>query len=140
MKKFFTFAAIFAFFSVIGTAIAVQSPLGSYIATNVSGYLAPLNLTTTSELVTSAGGTSSVLAASGVPFVVKATAGRIVEVNVISASGVGAIYDVATAASAVAANQIAAIPATVGTYRLDFPASTGIVINPSSSVMSISYR
>jgi len=85
-------------------------------------------------------GTATYLAVSGVPQLVKAGIGRIAKVNVISASGVVTFYDVATAASAASANKIAIVPATVGTVELDFPVTTGIVIDPSSSVVSFSYQ
>jgi hypothetical protein len=140
MKKlhFFVLAAVLALVGS-GVAISGQGPMQAYSAVNPSGYGAPQNLDAMGNTLVSTGSTS-IEAASGAAFVVKATPGRIVAVNVISASGVGAVYNTATAASAAAANQIAAIPATVGTYTFDWPASAGIVINPSSSVISVKYK
>jgi hypothetical protein len=141
MKKAFQLfiAAIIIGLVGAGVVTAGQNPLQSYSAVNTSGYGAPQNLDAMGNTLVSTG-TTSIEAASGVAFVVKATPGRIVAVNVISASGVGAIYNAATTGTAAATNQIAAIPATVGTYTFDWPASTGIVINPSSSVISVKYK
>jgi hypothetical protein len=65
--------------------------------------------------------------------VVKPTPGFVVRVSVVVAgSAAGTINDAATVAAAVTANVIAAIPATVGTYSIEFPATSGIVIKPGS--------
>lgn len=124
--------------AAFGNASAAQN-VYSYIARYVSGGAALLTVEPQGSLLV-ATGASAVNAASGVAFVTKASAGRVVQVNVISASGVGAIYDSATVASGVAATQVAAIPATVGTYTYDWPMTRGIVINPSSSVISVKYE
>lgn len=86
------------------------------------------------------GTASAINNVSGVPAVISAVPGRIVRINVLSASGVGAVYDASTVASGVAAVQVFSIPATVGTYELDWPMKNGIVVNPSSNVLSISYQ
>jgi hypothetical protein len=95
-------------------------------------YLKPLPVVTTPPL--------AINAISGVARVVSATPGAILQINVITASGVGAVYDSSTTASGVAATQVFAIPATVGIYQLNWPMTRGIVVNPSSSVVSVSYR
>lgn len=74
--------------------------------------------------------------------VIKPANGCLVSVNVTTAGSQGAIYDVATTGGTAAANEIAIIPATVGTYYYQcFPFFTGLVVAPGSSqVVSISYR
>lgn len=141
MKKLFQAFVLVVAIGILGSGVvtAGQNPLQSYSAVNVSGYGAPQHLDAQGNLLT-AQGTSTINAASGAAFAVKASAGRLVAVNVISASGVGAIYDSATVGSGVAAVQIASIPATVGTYVFDWPAASGIVIDPSSSVISVKYQ
>lgn len=74
--------------------------------------------------------------------VVKATNGCLVSVNVTTAGAQGAIYDITTAGAAAAANEIAIIPAVVGTYYYQcFPFFAGLVIIPGAAqVVSISYK
>lgn len=112
----------------------------SYIAKAFTGGSATLLNTDTQGALLTSQGNSAINAISGVPVVVKASAGRIVKVSVISASGVGAIYNAATTGAANASNQIGVIPASVGVTSFDFPASAGIVVNPASSVVSVSYQ
>lgn len=84
--------------------------------------------------------TSSLNIATGT--VVKPANGCLVSVNVTTAGSQGAIYDTAALANDAAANLIADIPATVGTYYFQcFPFFTGLTVVPGSSqVVSISYR
>ena len=103
-------------------------------------YYNPLKTDKTGALVDGGTGTTTALAVSGVAAVIKTGVGSLVTINVISASGVGAVYDTALAASAATANQIGVIPATAGTYTYNFPFTNGLVINPSSSVISVNYR
>lgn len=139
MKKAFAAIVVIMSLSVLSlTAFGAQN-IYSYVAKFASGGAALLQVDAQSALL-QADSASSSLAVSGVAAVVKASAGRVVTVSVISASGVGAIYDSATVASGVAATQVAAIPATVGVFKLDFPVARGIIINPSSSVVSVSYN
>lgn len=74
--------------------------------------------------------------------VVKATPGFVVSLSVVVAgSGAGSINDAATVAAAAAANEIAVIPATAGTYAISFPASNGIVVKPGTGqTIAISYN
>lgn len=69
--------------------------------------------------------TSSTLAMAG--------AGWLLRVNVV-ATGVtaGAVHDCAATGDASAANKIASIPATVGTYEIKFPVTTGLVVVPGA--------
>lgn len=120
-----------AFSANYGQALLVGSDHGSG-QTDAVSYTTPMPTINVAPLATNA--------ISGVAVVVKATPGAIVRVNVVSASGVGAVYDSATVASGVAATQVFAIPATVGTYELNWPMTSGIVVNPSSSVVSVSYK
>lgn len=121
-------------------AYGVQGPLTVNTAVNPSGYYNPLKTDKTGALVDGGTGTTTALAVSGVASVIKTGVGSLVTINVISASGVGAVYDTALAASAATANQIGVIPATAGTYTYNFPFTNGLVINPSSSVISVNYR
>ena len=72
---------------------------------------------------------------------VKSTQGRIVRVNVTTAgSAPGNIYDRATTTGIGAANLIATIPNTVGSYLIDFPCANGIIVAPGTAqVVSVSY-
>jgi len=72
---------------------------------------------------------------------IKATAGRVCQVNVITAgSAPGAIHDCATTGTAAAANQVAVIPNTVGLYKIDFPCATGITyVLGTGQVVAVSY-
>ncbi|KWN80868.1 hypothetical protein WM24_23835 [Burkholderia ubonensis] len=73
--------------------------------------------------------------------VVKATPGRLVRINVVVAgSAAGTANDCATTGAAAAANEIAVIPNTVGTYYLDWPCATGIVVVPGTGqTVAVSY-
>ena len=109
-------------------------------ATIVGSSTLPVNIISASgTLSVSEAGALSTLNVT-TPTVIKAGAGRLVSVNVISASGVGAIYDSLTVASGVTATQIAAIPATVGNYQFTWPFFSGLVINPASSNISVNYQ
>lgn len=73
--------------------------------------------------------------------VVKAAAGRIVKVNVmVAGSGTGSVNNCATTGAVAAANAVFVIPTTVGTYDVDFPCSTGIVVTPGTGqTIAVSY-
>ena len=72
---------------------------------------------------------------------VKATVGRVAKVSVVTAgSAPSTVHDSATIGAAGAANEIAAIPNTIGVYNIDFPVSNGIVIKiGTGQVLAISY-
>jgi len=72
---------------------------------------------------------------------VKGGLGRVAKVNVIVAgSAAGSVNDVGIAAGAVAGNQIAVIPNTVGTYDINFPFFNGLVIVPGTGqTVAVSY-
>lgn len=73
--------------------------------------------------------------------VVKPAPGILVTFNVTVAGAQGAIYDTTTVGAAAAANEIAIIPATVGTYSMQFPFFSGLVVIPGSAqVVSVSLR
>jgi len=64
---------------------------------------------------------------------VKASGGFVATVSVLVAgSATGAVYDVATVGGAAAANEIAVIPNTVGTYAINFKTTKGIVVVPGT--------
>ena len=65
--------------------------------------------------------------------VIKKSAGRLVRINVLVAgSAAGSANDVAATAGAATANQVFAIPNTVGSYLLDWPCAAGIVVTPGT--------
>lgn len=65
--------------------------------------------------------------------VVKATPGRLFRVNVIVAgSAAGSVNNCITTGAVAAANELAAIPNTVGSYDMNFPCSTGITVTPGT--------
>lgn len=74
--------------------------------------------------------------------VVKPTAGFVVRISVsVAGSAAGTLHNASTVSAAVTANVIAAIPDTVGTYAIEFPASSGIVVKPGSGqTIAISYN
>lgn len=60
--------------------------------------------------------------------VIKASAGRLVRINVLTAgSAPGAVHNCATTGAAAAGNLIFNVPNTIGTYVMDWPCDTGIV-------------
>lgn len=72
---------------------------------------------------------------------IKSQPGMIAQVNVLVAGAAGTVNDCADTASVATANQVAAIPATVGVIELGFPCATGITIAPGAGqVVSVSYR
>jgi len=73
--------------------------------------------------------------------VIKASAGRLCRVSVVTAgSAAGAVHDCAATADAAAGNKLATIPNTVGVYDIDMPCVTGIVyVVGSGQVVTISY-
>lgn len=65
--------------------------------------------------------------------VIKATPGRLMRISVLVAgSTTGTANDVATTAGAAVANQFFTIPTAVGTYDVDWPCATGIVVVPGT--------
>lgn len=58
--------------------------------------------------------------------VIKASAGRLFKVSVITPGVAGAIHNVTTTGGATLANQVAVIPAAVGVYEFNFAMSAGI--------------
>lgn len=86
-------------------------------------------------------GRSSALNIS-VATVVKASSGRLVRINVVTAgTTTGTANDTTTIGGAAATNEIFAIPNTVGSYFLDWPISNGIVIVPGTGqVVAVSYN
>jgi len=71
---------------------------------------------------------------------VKGSPGRIVNVSVLVAGAVGAIYDVASASGGTAANKLYVIPATVGVFVVNMPVKYGLVVAPGAAqVVSVSY-
>jgi hypothetical protein len=63
--------------------------------------------------------------------VLRTAAAKVVKVSVITAGTAGAIFDAASTGGT-ANRQIAAIPATVGVYELNWPCASGVVVNPGT--------
>lgn len=73
--------------------------------------------------------------------VIKATPGRVYRVSVVVAGVAGALHNVTTTGAAVAANQVAAIPAVVGIYEYNWPMTAGIVLVPGAGqTLAISFH
>ena len=74
--------------------------------------------------------------------VIKLGAGSVIKALVtVAGSGAGGIYDCTATASAVTANQIAALPATAGPIDISFPCLVGIfVVTGSGQQVSLSYE
>jgi len=65
---------------------------------------------------------------------------RLVRVIVTVAGAVGAVYDAASAAGAVAANLIGVIPASVGPVLFDVPLLNGLYVAPGAAqVCNVTY-
>src|SRR5512144_2225722 len=108
-----------ALFGIVVALLAVLSGFqyqGAYAAPNNQNN--PLSAVPVYNVVSGVTATNNV---SGVAAVISTHSGTAIQVNVLSASGVGAVYDSATTGSAVAATQIFSIPATVGAYTLNWP-------------------
>lgn len=73
--------------------------------------------------------------------VAKSSPGVLVSVQVITAgSTAGAAYDSTSTSGNTAANQVCAIPNTVGVYPVQMPCASGIVVSPGTGqVVAISY-
>ena len=86
------------------------------------------------------GGLSSALNITAAT-VVKAAKGRLVRINVVVAgSAAGTANDCATTGAVAAANEICAIPNTVGQITLYWPCNTGICITPGTGMtVAVSY-
>jgi hypothetical protein len=70
------------------------------------------------------------------PRVLKNAGGTVLVVSVIApGTGPGKIHDCATTGAAAAENQVALVPAAVGTYQINFPCLVGIVVAPGSGQM-----
>ena len=114
----------------INISLSSKNPAGAFIANTVDVLGDNIE----------ARGILTALGASGVPSIIKTGASRIARINVLTASGVVTIYDAASTVGLGTASEVAVVPATVGSYEIDFPLTNGLVINPSSSVISISYQ
>lgn len=72
--------------------------------------------------------------------VIKATPGRVLNVNVTTAGVAGAMHDATTVGGVSAATLIAVVPATVGPLVLNWTCNAGIVyIVGAGQVVSVSY-
>ena len=90
------------------------------------------------------GGDFSALGVSATTVIATTPAGGpkrvLVSFNVTTAGAAGALYDFAATSGFGAANLICVVPATVGSYTLNWPCSVGIVYVPGAAqVASFSY-
>lgn len=113
-----------------------QNPLSALVARNDAGAAKALLVDNAGALVVSVDSVDPSASSRlniTVPTVVKATPGKVITANVVVAgSTVGTINDCATTGAAAAANEIAALPDTVGPIHLDFPCLVGIVVVPGT--------
>ena len=74
--------------------------------------------------------------------VLKAAPGAVLVVTVVVAGSTpGTVNDCTTTGAAAAANQVATIPNTVGSYAINFPCLAGIVVVPGSGqTLAVSYQ
>ncbi len=116
-----------------------QSPLAAATAVNPAGkfVMNVVDVAGNEYVASGKTGVYNITAAMAV----KASAGRLVRVNVVVAgSAAGTANDCATTGAAAAANEIASIPNTVGTYYFDWPCATGIVVVPGTGqTLAVSY-
>lgn len=143
MKKVFGGLVVVLGLAVVSVAAFGGQNILSYVAkAYVGGAATLLNTDPSGKLLVSDGAYASnaVSGVSGTAIVLKAGVGRVVTVNVITANGTPTVYDAGVAGSAVASTKVAVIPATVGTYTIDWPVTNGVAIDPASSVVSVKYN
>jgi hypothetical protein len=98
----------------------------------MSQFLPQANVTPQSGMpVDNFAGASTVLNITATT-VIKASAGRLVRINVIVAGAAGSANDCTTTGAVAAANEVAVIPAVVGPVWLDWPCNNGIVVAPGA--------
>lgn len=122
-----------------------QSPLAANVAINPALKSAPLQTDQSGNLLVGNGSMNKLNITTAT--VIKASAGRICKVSVITAATAGTfgIYDAATTGSAATTNAVypvstASWPAAGTFLSLDFPCLTGIVVNPGTGgVVAVSF-
>lgn len=120
-----------------------QGPLQSNVAINPALKSAPLQIDLSGNLLTGNGSLNKLNVTAAT--VIKATAGRICKITVNTVTSTSLVVsDVATTGAVAAANlvlSVAAAQLTAGQIiNLDFPCTTGIVVNPGTAgVVSVSF-
>jgi hypothetical protein len=120
-----------------------QSPLQANVALNAANKSAPLQMDASGNLLTGNGSANKLNVTAAT--VIKATAGRICKITVNTVTSTSLVVsDVATTGAVAAANlvlSVAAAQLTAGQIiNLDFPCTTGIVVNPGTGgVVSVSF-
>ena len=72
--------------------------------------------------------------------IIKLGPGRCAMVSVLSGTNPATIHDTTTTGAAAIGNQIAAVPGTVGTYLIDMPFYSGLVVVPGvTTPLAVSY-
>jgi hypothetical protein len=76
------------------------------------------------------------------PRVLKNAGGTVLAVSVIAPGHAPAtLHDCATAAAADVSNQVGTVPAAAGTYQINFPCATGVVVVPGAGqVLAVSFQ
>lgn len=110
--------------------VASQSGKQKALALDTAGSLLVGQGSTTTKNITAA----TLLRAAG--------PGRVCKVSVIVAgSAAGTVNDVATTGAAAVANQIAAIPNTIGVISVDMPCALGMVVVPGTGqTLAVSFQ
>jgi len=120
-----------------------QGPLQANVALNAANKSAPLQMDASGNLLTGNGSANKLNITAAT--VVKATAGRICKITVNTVTSASLVVsDVATTGAVAAGNlvlSVAAAQLTAGQIiNLDFPCTTGIVVNPGTGgVVSVSF-
>jgi hypothetical protein len=123
-----------------------QGPLQANVAVNQSTLKsAPLQIDGSGNLLVGNGSNNKLNVSAAT--VIKATAGRVCTVNVLTAATAGTfgVYDTNTTGSAAISNAVypqftSAWPAAGTVIKIDFPCLTGIVVNPGTGgVVSVSF-
>jgi hypothetical protein len=76
------------------------------------------------------------------PKSVKNAGGTVLAATVVVAgTGPGTLHDCAMTAAADVSNQVASVPAAVGTYQINFPCLVGIVVVPGAGqTLAVSFQ
>lgn len=114
-----------------------QAPLQANVALNAANKSSPLQMDGSGNLLVG-NGSANKLNVTAIT-AVKASAGRVCKITVVTAATAGnfAVYDVATTGAAATANAIlkytASWPAVGTVINLDFPCAAGIVVDPGTT-------
>ena len=101
---------------------------------------APMQLDAGGALITGKGLLATLNLTAGA-HLIKGTPGRVAKISVLVAGAAGTLNDCATTGAVATANEIMAIPATVGLIDVDWPCAAGIVATVGAGqTIAISYE